>query len=272
MKTSVAVAVMAGLSALPNLGDDVVTSLDTAAAVQTTAPITDEFKPTDITRVACKLWLRSDLGITLNGSDVSAWADQSGNANNAAQAVALLQPAFVNGGWSNGLHSVNFVRANTEYLNVTVASGSTSNSYSCFAAITQRNPTTNIQMLLSTFGGSADFGPMTPVNPSNDVGILNGGTWRGAAAGDAASGEQFLSWVIDAAATSVKTYRNGVLLGTDATYVPTNMRFGSTTTVGCYRTGAVHNFDGECAELFLYEGVLTAQELAVVHNYLDVRY
>lgn len=33
-------------------------------------------------------------GITLNGSDVSAWADDSGTGNDLAQATALDQPAF----------------------------------------------------------------------------------------------------------------------------------------------------------------------------------
>jgi hypothetical protein len=41
------------------------------------------------------VWLRSDMGITLNGSDVSSWADQSGNGNDVAQAVAANQPAYV---------------------------------------------------------------------------------------------------------------------------------------------------------------------------------
>jgi hypothetical protein len=39
------------------------------------------------------LWLRGDLGISLNGSTVSAWADQSGNGNNATQPTAIQQPA-----------------------------------------------------------------------------------------------------------------------------------------------------------------------------------
>jgi len=39
------------------------------------------FSPTDLTNLS--LWLKADAGITLSGSNVTAWADQSGNGNNA---------------------------------------------------------------------------------------------------------------------------------------------------------------------------------------------
>jgi hypothetical protein len=45
----------------------------------------------------CVWWLRADLGVTLNGSNVAAWADQSGieDANrNTMQATAPNQPAY----------------------------------------------------------------------------------------------------------------------------------------------------------------------------------
>lgn len=51
------------------------------------------FVPTQLS--GCVLWLRSDLGITLNGSTVSAWGDQSGNANNMLQGTGANQPAYV---------------------------------------------------------------------------------------------------------------------------------------------------------------------------------
>lgn len=41
------------------------------------------------------LWLRADLGVTLNGSTVSAWADQSGNSRTASQGTGGRQPTYV---------------------------------------------------------------------------------------------------------------------------------------------------------------------------------
>jgi len=54
-------------------------------------------------------WLRADMGITLNGSNVSAWADQSGNGNHVTQATAVKQPTYVASDASyNGLPTVSF--------------------------------------------------------------------------------------------------------------------------------------------------------------------
>src|ERR1043166_6331903 len=43
-----------------------------------------------------QLWLKADAGVSTNASGgVTAWADQSGNANNAAQPNGAQAPAFV---------------------------------------------------------------------------------------------------------------------------------------------------------------------------------
>ena len=39
-------------------------------------------------------WYQNAVGITLNGSDVSQWADSSSNSNNMVQATATEQPAY----------------------------------------------------------------------------------------------------------------------------------------------------------------------------------
>lgn len=45
-----------------------------------------------------KLYLNPEAGVTLNGSTVSAWADQSGNGYSAIQGTAANQPTFVSNG------------------------------------------------------------------------------------------------------------------------------------------------------------------------------
>lgn len=54
-----------------------------------------------------QLWLKADAGVTLDGSTVSRWADQSGNGNDAIQMDAPRQPLFVKGGL-NGKPTIHF--------------------------------------------------------------------------------------------------------------------------------------------------------------------
>ena len=45
-----------------------------------------------------RVWLPNGAGITLNGGLVSAWADNSGNGNNATQSTETNQPLSSGGG------------------------------------------------------------------------------------------------------------------------------------------------------------------------------
>lgn len=68
------------------------------------------FSPTQISGLV--LWLRSDLGITKDGGNlVSAWADQSGNGNNAtAYGSPLWKDNHING------HSTIYLNGSTDYF------------------------------------------------------------------------------------------------------------------------------------------------------------
>ncbi len=82
------------------------------------------FLPTQL--AGCVLWLRSDLGISLNGSTVSAWADQSGQGNSVTQGVAGQQPAYNASDASyGGRPSLSFAQASAQLLKSSVAIATT---------------------------------------------------------------------------------------------------------------------------------------------------
>lgn len=73
----------------------------------------NSFSPNKLPNLS--LWLRSDLGITLNGSNVSSWADQSGNGRDFTQGTAAAQPAYVSSGGAKNRPYLDFDGVN-DYL------------------------------------------------------------------------------------------------------------------------------------------------------------
>ncbi|HVW26869.1 MAG TPA: hypothetical protein VHC69_15980, partial [Polyangiaceae bacterium] len=66
--------------------------------------------------------IQSDLGVTLNSSTVSAWADQSGNGHDFSQATASFQPTYAASGL-NGYPTITFDGSN-DYMSNSVGSQS----------------------------------------------------------------------------------------------------------------------------------------------------
>ena len=78
-------------------------------SINSTRPL-GKWSPDDETSL--EAWYQNQVGITLNGSDVSAWADSSTNGYDMVQATASEQPAY-----SGGV--LTFVSANDEHLQTT---------------------------------------------------------------------------------------------------------------------------------------------------------
>ncbi|MEK7675014.1 MAG: Ig-like domain-containing protein [Verrucomicrobiota bacterium] len=71
---------------------------DDQGANKTSAPVWIGVNPSgggELTFTGLALWLKADAGVTLNGSTVSGWADQSGQGRNAAQSTSGSQPTLV---------------------------------------------------------------------------------------------------------------------------------------------------------------------------------
>jgi hypothetical protein len=143
------------------------------------APSAAPTTPLTILGSAVKLWLRADLGITI-GTGVSAWADQSGNANDFAQGTGGSQPAFEAAGYS-GLPSVLFDGVDDVLSNTTLAAtlpGGTDTPFSLYIPV-QFLAATGVHSALSA-GNSGVANPYLQVNYKT-----TGTTWNVAKRDDA---------------------------------------------------------------------------------------
>jgi hypothetical protein len=78
------------------------------------------FNPSDLTGLSA--WYRSDLGITLDGSNnVEQWNDQSGGGFNLTQATSGDRPAYVSSGGPNNVPYVSYATITEVLTNTALA-------------------------------------------------------------------------------------------------------------------------------------------------------
>lgn len=229
------------------------------------------FVPTDI--AGCILWLRADMGITLNGSDVAAWADQSGNGNDGIQGTAVKQPAYAATGGPTGGPVVDFDdNANKQFLDFTGMSDASKN-LTFFAVYRNRNANVPNHTghlfsfykyggVLTDAGVGGNFG-YSQEDTGNAMGIAakttNPATW------------ECITWRVTDL-VSWEGFRNGALLNTvvptKSADIGTSVALGAThpSWTNAYPTGAV------LAEFIVYNTALAAGDRTAVEEYLMSRY
>ncbi len=225
----------------------------TGATIAAVTPLTI-FGSTDL-----KLWLRSDLGVTLNGSTVSAWADQSGNGNNFSQGTALKQPTYTAMGGPGGKPGFDFV-TNDTLTNVGFADAST--SYALWAVFTQRGVSVDQQL----FSGSGNVNLCElSQNAGHEVAFFSGAGRK--VFGAATAAPQTLMW--DMNGSTVEAYRNNVQLGTTQTRSAaafiTQAWIGSNQDVGGWANVIL-------SEVILLKVASSAPRRTLVADYITARY
>jgi hypothetical protein len=217
------------------------------------------FSPLSV--ASCFSWLRSDLGVTLNGTDVSGWADQSGNSNDAAQATIALQPPYnatdadfnshpsiapVAGAWPS------------DHLVFTCDPGAVS-AMTIFA-IVKPSCSTVLGYLWDANGADRTI-ICTNYAGVSSVGIYDGTWWRATAActGDT----QVLTYRLDTNDLTIR--RDSVQIGTYGTYALRRMKDG---VLFVAQAGS----DTKIAELIVYNRALVTEELAGLEAYAITRY
>lgn len=229
----------------------------------------------NVARTGLQLWLKSDNGVITTGSNVNTWHDVSGNSMDASESTSINQPTINNSAIS-GLPAVNF-SGSAQYLQfpsgfanftsgVTIivvgkATGWTRDE----ARVLEFSPAGGINndfLLDEPTSSSLAFytanssGTVTEVTANNSL-LMNNYQVMEATHNGTATGTLYANGVQYAQNTSMSALGN---VSRTSNYIG--------------RSGLVdgYYYQGEIAEVFLWNRALNSTELASMHAYLKSRY
>jgi hypothetical protein len=214
------------------------------------------------------LWLRADMGVTLNATRVSGWADQSGTGDankNVAQGTADNQPLF-NASDANlgGRPSLTFAKARSDYLASGVWGTAMPNPATWFIAGRVASRNTNGTALLDGVAGTNRH--LTQLDATKA--ILYSGSVLNSALVSVPSLVVYCS-IFGASGKSYINAKTAAASGDTGSQTLTQLRVGAATG-GTPAAG--YYFDGEIAEVIGYNRALTQGEVETVLAYLGARY
>jgi hypothetical protein len=225
--------------------------------------------PPAIFGASLKGWWRSDLGITLNGSNVSAWADQSGNGQNVAQVTATKQPPYHAGG------------AGAAYLDMSGASGGATVAQLLGGTLNLTHPfevwTVASAKSAASRGYIIDFGASTGNNcstiQSNNISggaqtVIQYNTGYGTGVAIPTLNTPFATESLFNGASSSLAVNN---VPTSTNIAATDPPANSNISIGNY-FGGNFAFDGLIYEVFVTAGAATAAQRAAVASYFTGLY
>lgn len=231
-------------------------------------------------------WYRGDYGITLNGSNVSAWADQAPlpTAQDATQGTAASQPPYVvtdanyNGnsyvGPLDGTadHLVAGAAADWEFMH-TGAGVTVAIAFRTGALGAIRRLFDNINGTSTALGVTCQ---MSSASPSALSLIIGNGTAAVVSASTAASltADTTYRLIFRHATANTPDWDlslNGVTTTGNNLAAPGSGAAAATINIG-RRTGGVQYFNGSFAEIAIYNRSISDAEKTTLNDYLVTRY
>lgn len=219
------------------------------------------FNPATGTASTCRLWLRSDLGLTADsGTLVSAWLDQSGqgDSNRNAAAAGSARPGYTSSNVNyNGRPTVNFTSAAHR-----MATGVWS------AAVAQVFTVVLVGRAISSGANGYWYESLngaSHLRENNSSGLI---AYAGTVLARGTTNAPAVVLVeFNGASTAVYETKRSVTgtVGNAGTGGLTGMYIGN-------ETGSAGYLNGELAEILVYSGVLSSGDKTAVFDYLEARY
>jgi len=225
--------------------------------------------PPNLPAGGLRLWLRADAGVIADGGGaISGWRDQSGNGNDASQSQPNRRPVLAPN-QLNGLPAVHFILDDNS----------------------SRYTWLNLPNLMAGAGGGEAFAVVRRSTLDHDMGIwaMGGGNGSRYPAGGNGVQDDFASttWVTTGTPPVPLTDFNIYNVGGDQNgwfqkfngktqflTASNSVAFCSNPTIGGGSSNEGHGpvFDGDIAEILIYDHVLTPAERDAIGVYLTAKY
>lgn len=237
------------------------------------------FVPTDISGNI--LWLRGDIGITQTSGNISAWTDQSGNGNDATQATSLNQPTYTTNinsqktltfdGANSFMNLPSFAILGAKTIVTVVRLAATPSVFASVLTLKDTAGTLSEQTLFASSAGyqlvsyvvdmtafgetSVGYFPISPEIDSNPHSYLV--TYNGITVAPGNFTAQFDS-------TDEAVVNSGAFARAPSDSASIGARVG----VG----GNTFYFQGDIAEIIVYNNVISSGDQIKLNTYLESRY
>jgi len=246
---------------------------------------TAKFFPSNLSGLS--LWLKSDAGVTLNGSNVIAWADQSGNGFNAnGNVVNGVNPTFVSN-VKNGKPILRFGNSNSAtVLRTNATTFGNSGEFTIFTVYQYNETDNNWAELISKRDLATAEGSQFSISPrfiSSDpttsaFGVMGSDyNWSFLYQEPASTNWSIVCGTQSITNNSQKYFVNGSLASESASVASINQ---TNIAIGIGNGGdgvtplsaSSGGFKGDLAEVIFYNRALTTPERQQVEAYLNTKY
>jgi hypothetical protein len=233
---------------------------------------TTMFSPAKLSGLS--LWLKADAGVTLSGSNVTAWADQSGNGNNAIGSGTLptLQSNAI-----NGYPAIRLNNTGSNTSRFTVSNNFNLKNSSVFIVVKQLNLGNPFARMLSFLGSNDDYNsndglaflfnnivPQLQVESNSNNAVIENLVANNVFA--------LASYKIDNSG-NISVFYNGASEGTGQNANMTSQNSGGAIYIGLgSQNVTAAGLYGDIAEVILYNSNLSTPQRQQVEAYLNAKY